>query len=354
LESISLHYKYLTQSIREASRKAVPYVGYAANANLGDVELFNLFAHYSGMENFSFDIWRRGRYANLSLKGQKIALVGGGTLIYSPEILRELEFLIKRGVNPLFLGTGVPDKYPDEVTLERWKLLFKDAEEIWVRGHHSYKMMKDIGVQAEILGDLGYMLNLQSEEVQNHRDYAVLVLRAIRPTDYRLFSQDFHTRELVRQLAEKLKADGIEVKILAVSIDDYPTTRSMVKSHFYGFEYIEYHGDFKAISDLLAGARVVTSMRLHPGIFALANGTRVIELEARQKFHDSFNVFPDDDTYYNIMDPRTLSIESLYGKVKELWEKETNEARRQRFNSVRELALKQKAFCERVGKKLSK
>ncbi len=352
MESLSTHLNYLSKSVNDFSNSAIPYVGYPANENLGDVELFNLFRKYSGLQNFGFLAHKRGPYAKLALKRTKHSLVGGGTLMFTEDALKELWFQYNKGIQPIFLGTGVPDNYPEQEKLERWKQILKSSDEVWVRGPHSQKMLDDIGIGNQILGDLGYLLSLEREEPAVLQDYAVIVLRAIRPTEYNLFSLDFGTRELQLGLANKLKSQGIEVKVLAVSIDDFPTTRSMMRTHFKGFDYHEYHGDFKAISDLLAGARVVSSMRLHPGIFALANGTRVIELEGRAKFHDSFNVFPNDGNFYNVLDPRELSIEQLHFSFMEAWDNETNAKRFDRLKTVQAFAQKQKEFCVRIGNKI--
>jgi len=184
------------------------------------------------------------------------------------------------------------------------------------------------------------------------QDYAVIVLRAIRPTVYNLFKRDFVTRELVSELAQHLKSQNIQTKIMAVSIDDFPVTRSMTRTNFKDCEYIEYHGDFMGIVNELAKARLVVSMRLHPGIFALATGTRVIELEKRKKFHDSFNVFADDGNFYDILDPTELKADDLKEKVMNVWEKENRNVREQRFTEVTKLAHSQKQFCENIGKRL--
>lgn len=352
MESTSVHLSYLSQSIKDRSKRAIPYVGYAANANLGDVELFNLFCEASGLDRFSFRAYRRGLYSGISLKGQKWAVVGGGTLMFAPDVLEELEALVKRDIKPVFLGTGVPDHFPHEPALEKWKNILRSADEVNIRGTHSQAMLSKIGIPSKVLGDLGYLLNLRLKAAAPMEDYAVVVVRAIRPTNYKLFSEDFHTREKVAEVVRSLKLRNIKVKLLAVSIDDYATVSSWRNEYFPEDELLRYDHNFDQVIGLLSKARAILSMRLHPGIFGLALGTKVVELEARQKFHDSFSVFPDEKEVFEIHDPSKLTAAEMESVFMRTWEAETGTLRSERFGLAREIAEKQQQFCRDIAKKI--
>ena len=89
LESIRLNKKYLVKSFYDSIKGAIPYLGYPANGNLGDVELFNLASKYLPFKAYSSGVPYRGRYIGLATGRHKYFLVGGGTLMFSPQILSE-------------------------------------------------------------------------------------------------------------------------------------------------------------------------------------------------------------------------------------------------------------------------
>ena len=193
----------------------------------------------------------------------------------------------------MFLGTGASYLPKDERLIERWKKVLAQSPLLAVRGKHSKQALDGLGFDAKICGDLGYLLNLEIDKPATSEDYIVITPRSIRPTIYELYEGDFELRRKLADVIDSCLEAGIKIIVYSVSVDDYSVIRGWVKKWQGRVEYKEYNGDFEEYCNVLSKAKVLMSMRMHPGIFALSLGVMPIELDKRVKFRDSFSLFDD-------------------------------------------------------------
>ena len=210
---LKLHYRAAKLGIRDLVNGITPYVGYHHNKNLGDVELFNLTRElYKGKE-LATDILKRGPYFSLSkVTSANYYLVGGGTLIFADNVLRACNWLNKAALKPVFLGTGVLDRLPEKKQLDQWLEIFSGAKYLGVRGHISQEILQKIGVKSEILGDLGFLVNLQLDEPLPSNGEVVIVPRSIRLSYYEYFEKDMYHQTLTGQFAGSVSGPEIKSK----------------------------------------------------------------------------------------------------------------------------------------------
>ena len=343
---LSLHIQAVKLGMADLLKGVTPYVGYHHNMNLGDVELYNIAKKYYQINYLAPNIVKRGRYFGLSkMRSPSFYLVGGGTLIFADNILRHCEWLDRHNMKPVFLGTGVLDKLPIGLKLDRWRKILTHARYLGVRGSISSNILNEIDIDSEILGDLGFMVNLHQERSGISNGELVVIPRSIRPSFYQYFEKDMSTRHLLKELVMAALQSGIKVKVLCVSRDDASVLRGWIKT-LPSVDYLEYDGDFSKFEKVVSNCGCLVSMRMHPGIFASAWGVPTILLDQRHKFFDSFSVL--DSQIADISDPEKLTAQSLLNQVRQkLTEDELT--RNNRFNMVKIQAKKQKLFFDQLS-----
>lgn len=349
LKAIQQNVKNLSKSMVERMGNYTPYVGYHDNTNLGDVELFNLVQKYTGTKRYSFRAHRRGRYSKFALGHGGYCQVGGGTLMFADNIWKELHFLQRLNYTPIFLGTGVGATLPPKDKYDQWKEVLLKSE-VYVRGQHSQQMLQKMDIESEIVGDLAYLANLDEEGPQKMDDYVIIIPRSIRPSNYPLFAKDFQIRDKLGYILEQLIEKGIKVRIFSASIDDHTVARGWAKL-FPKVPYLEYNNNYAECMSWFKQARLIVSMRMHPGILAFSFGVKPIELDSRVKYFDSFSVFPQVDRLFQLIPPESHSKEEILAEVLNSYNNEQVAHREERFQIVRELALKQQNFCLQIGQK---
>ncbi|MEP2671033.1 MAG: polysaccharide pyruvyl transferase family protein [Cyclobacteriaceae bacterium] len=347
-KNFNQHVPLFFQSVYDLFTGAIPYVGYPENKNLGDVELLNIAKKHLPYKRYAYNVGKRGRYVRLAVGRNKYFIVGGGTLMFSRQILDECLILTNLGLVPIFMGTGSGEVILDVETVALdWKEVLSKSPFLGVRGEFTIRALKKIGIDGQLCGDLGYLLNLDFEKPSNFENYVVITPRSIRPTVYEYYEEDFETRKKLKFLIEQLINKGIRVIVNAVSIDDYKVVKAWVKSIRGPIEYIEYNDDFQKYVDLLSKARLLVSMRMHPGIFALAMGVFPFELDGRIKFKDSFSLIENEsEDSYCLIDPSSITAEALTSKVLEKYYSENDDTRLHRFKLVSKLAQLQRSYCK--------
>ena len=137
--------------------------GWKGNDNLGDEALFLAYKRLFPRYNFVHYPTKAGRILTLMckvLKPTRVAVLSGGTLINRSEnylaAMRECSDIFPKLV---IFGTGVANpvfwsRYPEwKDTLKQWKPLLERCVYVGVRGSISAEILKDIGINAEVIGD---------------------------------------------------------------------------------------------------------------------------------------------------------------------------------------------------------
>jgi polysaccharide pyruvyl transferase WcaK-like protein len=194
------------------------------------------------------------------------------------------------------------------------------------------------------------LLNLDLAEPKAPGDYVVINVRSLPRVLGSLHEQDCQTRSLLNQLAAALALDGLRILFYSASADDHLVVQGWAREMPYKDDLRYYWGDFKEFAVITQRARAMITMRMHPGIFAAAFGVPVVAIDNRPKHSDSFQPMGD---FVKLLDPVGLTIETLLDFARTA-ASENQERRRERFTLARQLALRQKAYCKTLAKKLGR
>jgi polysaccharide pyruvyl transferase WcaK-like protein len=345
MERAQSQLKSAYRALNDLGRRAIPYVGLPANGNVGDEELCRIARRHLGVREFALDCSTRGRFLSLSVRaGRGYYLFGGGSLIFARDLLPLCEALQRAGARPLLLGTGSTDPPSDSRERERWAAVLGQAQLAGVRGPVTARALADIGVSAQVVGDLGYLVNLDLTAVVSPADYVVISARSIRASNPELHQQDYRTRALLQELILSLHCQGHTVVVLSASSDDHEVVRGWARELPESVQFLAYDGRFAALQELLSRAQALITMRMHPGVFAAAWGVPVVILDRRAKYVDALAPIEGEVTLH---DPAGMTSDLLTAAAQTALN-EPPEQRVARFRRIRELALTQREYCESI------
>lgn len=344
----------LIKAIELNQKKAIPYIGCDSNGNLGDIELFNISKKYLN-HSISNNSHALGRFVSLATKNSRYFIIAGGTLLFTTPILKQSELLLKSGKKPILLGSGAGEFLNnDSEFIKKWKKLLLQSPFLGVRGIETSNTLKKLGLDSVILGDLGYLINLESEKPKKPENKIIIVARSLRPSVYKYFSDDFLIREKLATIINNFHGQ-YKIIVYSVGVDDYIITRSWFE-HLkitLNVEYKEYFNDFSTFIQDIETSKLVISMRMHPGIFALAKGVPTMELDYRIKYKDSFGILNLSEQQFTLVNPIKYSDEYLISKIENMLNGETKN-REIIFEEVRKIAIKQKNELTIINKMLER
>ena len=344
---INAHRQAFSLAVTDWHHHRLPYIGVPHNGNVGDEELFRIAQRYLGVEQFATEPQKRGRYVWLTLKGvSNHFVIGGGSLIFSRQLLGQCERLIHLGGRPILIGTGCTDFPDSQADQKRWATVLHHAELRGVRGKYSQQCFARLGLQANIVGDFGYLVNLDLATAPAPADYVVINIRNIRSHNKpELGHRDAQIRQLFQPVMAYLAAHNIPVVVASAYISaDHQTAREWAAQFDTPLRLVLYDGTYEPFADVLQNARAVITMRMHPGIFAAAYGTPTIMLDNRSKYFDSISPVPNVIT---LLDPETVTEAQLLQQLEEMLA-EPFVNRQHRFQTVQQLAQTQADYCLQI------
>lgn len=342
---ISFLFSSFAISLVDLVKRSIPYVGVSNNGNLGDEELFRIALRYIQAVLWNSNFLIRGRFLPLSLWGKKTYILGGGSLLFSKPILEQCERLSEYGLSPVLFGTGCIDLEEWE-HVDSWRRILRASPFVGVRGVKSKDALKNIGIDAKVVGDLGFLVNFNLDKPKASGGYIVVNVRQIIKSGLKEIDE-----QIIKGLADliiALTGEGYKIKLISVYKDvDDAIAFKMVRDFALKVELITYGGENgKEIIELLSNANLVIAMRLHPAIFAYALGVPVILTDTRLKYADAFSVFREP---VPIIDAKNSAEDRLLPLSRQLY-KEGFEERQTRFLQVRSLALSQLEVCKEVNR----
>jgi len=323
----------------------IPYVGHPNNSNLGDKVLYQLCLQYLG--NKIWIPWKqrnrvRDHFATLRAK---YFIVGGGSLLFTDPTLDKIQRWIDYGKRPLLFGTGSRDlDISNQVRCDIWRTNLIAPNIIHgVRGLFTQKYLNKIGVVSQAIGDPGFLVNLKYPRTPEPENYIVISPRLNSSTT--LSEVDGRSVKLLYDYLKNLDQRKLKVKIFPASSEDLGVC-AYLHACFPQTELVP-NGNNQEIPDhlnVLSKAKLVISVRMHTGIFALAGGTPVIYLENRSKYKDTLSVIPNIST---LMDPVLISSDQLIDRA-ENYLNESFSKRTQRFKTIRNLATHQMKYLNQL------
>lgn len=329
---------FLSRLLKDYLQGAVPYVGLSNNGNFGDEELFRLAKIY--LSKTLIPDYRHSKY---SLIRSQYFILGGGSILFSPSTLRTCEKLSAMGKKIIVWGSGHAGLPMDATTISRWRKVLIDHKLIGVRGYITHNYLSKMGISSNCIGDMGFLVNLEFEHAPIPREYIAINARAIPKIG--LSEEDQKTRGLLHDLIWDLVHKGNKLKILSVFRGvDHPVIAEWASDFPNQVETIYYDKNANIIKDVLAHAKALVTMRMHPSIISIAYGTPTVVIDTRDKYKDTFSMIPEE--------VKLVSSRISLAELRDIIISYTSESQRQRqdrFLRIRALAKSQKDFCNQIS-----
>jgi len=275
------------------SRASIRYLGYVGDENsinLGDEAVFQAIRRQLAPWPLRRATYRR-RERWLSLRRDRIAMLGGGTLIGSAggrkDVFREpFARAARRSALSVVFGTGVEPCPPLEEGLAppRWLLEWgeslADVDILTVRGPESAETLRSVGRTAEVVGDpaLAWM---------QPADYWTPMPRRV-GINVRLSELEYGTAEsacaLTVALVKTLAARGREVHFMIVSPEGVAAAEAVARQTDTPAERLHpVYADAKAYLGLARTFRSFVGFRLHSVVLAQCAGVPAVMLAYNPK-----------------------------------------------------------------------
>lgn len=313
-----------------------PYLGYTHNGNMGDEVLAQLSKRYLSPLRLISDYSSRGRFLKLSLtKSNGYYIFGGGSILFDQGFLPKAERLNQNGLTPVLWGTGSRELINEFMVQSRWKQVLQNSIG-YVRGKHTLESIQQLGLDANVIGDMGFLVNLDQEAEEFPENYVVLVPRLIPSRNNYLHSLDVQRLEMMKAIIIDLKFRGFDVVIYLPCSEDQEELLIWTQAISKFVRIESYNGSVNPFLNLVSKANAVISMRLHPGLFAYALGIPTLFLESRKKYYDAFSILQNKPLFVDAVSSRSNRIfEAVENLIYE-----SSEWRTKRFWHVNEICHK--------------
>ena len=264
-------------------RRSIGYVGGHFSGNLGDEAMFNAFCNSISHRNVETLETPRIEWLleKFGLSGKKYFsdyVLGGGTLI-NPTWEGKVRKLLTQGVPFHAVGCGVGSSGREQggqVEIRGWKSLLDEFETVGVRGPISAARLAEIGVEAEILGDLA-LLEYQPAPAPRCENLHIAINLLYDDVTYAKMSS------LMEKLLSTCADNSITVEAWIVNAEDIKITETVSSGRHVSFFSIE------TIDDLRARASEVdfcVCTRLHAAVLGICVEVPSILLGYRDKCQD--------------------------------------------------------------------
>lgn len=334
--------------ILSSNFKRIPYIGHPSNGNMGDEVLFQMCETI--LDASLWIPWKKKDLLRdlLVTLGSKRFILGGGSLLFTESSFDKIERWKKLRKIPVLFGTGSREiDHLSDDQKKGWRKLLEESNQLGVRGTLTKERLSSIGIESQVIGDPGFSISLRLKDSVNE-NYIVICPRLI--SSPALSEIDSNAVALLSRYIAEFPVTGPEIIIFSACYQDIAVCRLLAKCN-PKVKVVEYENTKNSDSyfKLLMRASLVITMRMHPGIFAIAGGAPVIFLEKRSKYFDTVSVIPDND---NVLDPTNTSLSEL-NEISQHLLTEKSSARTKRLQVVKELALKQVKFFNQLRKTLS-
>jgi len=286
--------KRFSFEVESTNPPRIIYVGgWMGHANLGDEALFEAYKRLFHKYNFI-------RYPQSSrllmmicklLRPAHVSMLAGGTLINRGEYFEIMQHCSKICSSSFVFGTGVADPYfwnrqrDWYDTLREWKPILDRCSYVGVRGPRSLEILKDIGVNAEVIGDPVIAL-CGDEPVQEEKVFPKSVGFNIGQSRGRLWGDEDSIQREFTRLGKLAKNAGWKVRWFIVWKEDREITLRTARDSGTEAEVFELYSNPDVYLDLVRPLSVFVGMKLHSAILATCAFVPSIMLEYQPKCRD--------------------------------------------------------------------
>lgn len=275
-------------------KRNVLYYGWLSHQNLGDEALFESSKRVFTQIKLIPFIPLLNRLSQIQLDivtymHRPIAcLVGGGTLIYTPQIT--FYQAIQKKLPLYFFGAGVEDlqhkgnaAVPSALA-QQWNSLLECAAAVSVRGPHSQRLLEQHGYyDAALIGDPA--LSLADDHPLPKQGHHIAI--NFGDTDGNLWGgDDKSVYDFCKSLALSLLQEGYRISLFSVYPKDTPLLTQLQQELQNKVELQIYYQYSAKMMDFLRGVDVLIGQKLHAVILAHCVYTPAIMLEYRPKCRD--------------------------------------------------------------------
>lgn len=280
-------------------RPVAGYIGWLGHDNLGDEILFEatsaLFCNIR-IVPYLITSWRTQLVENLVRRGRlyDLVILGGGTLLNEPCHQRVLRQAADSYRPFIIYGSGVRDPRfwrdylmtrgePARHCLDNIVPLLKEALFIGVRGPDSARILADIGIAAEVIGDPALSACIPRAPGYNCTGRIGVNVGC----DGKLWGNQSDLNIAVANLLRVLTRQGWEIEFIPMSPTDLTPIRSVVKQASLDKSLIwDKFTDAKATIAHMKSFDLVIAQRLHAAILAIGSAVPAISIEYRPKCRD--------------------------------------------------------------------
>lgn len=251
----------------EELKRAVTYVGWVGHRNIGDeaTHLINtkLFNQYRLIPT-------------IKEKFSKVSLFGGGTLLPDYAVAsypNKYNYAIGIGVkNPNFWGPF--DSYTKEM-LKSYRFRF-----LGVRGNISRRILRDLDIEAQVVGDPVLLLEPKSYQKKNER----LIALNVGVSSDRTWGDSECLLKEITAFGKHLKKAGYRIVLVPFWENDLPYINRL--SQAVGVDIFDEWTDVQKVLNFIASCHVLIGQKLHSVVFSAATYTPFICIEYRPKCLD--------------------------------------------------------------------
>lgn len=279
-------------------KDSIKYYGYLGYNNLGDEALYsainNLFRNFVVFKPKISNKWLSNL---LDKKKFDIAMLGGGTLICAElkgkgnkkvglPFIHEFENAIKNVDEFIVFGTGV-DENENGLLVDNWLIEWKEiltkAKYVSCRGPRSKRILGNIGIDAEVIGDPAMSL-IKEKDFWAPEPKTIGV--NVRPYKYNVKVEAEYLGQMAVFL-QKLIQQGWQVEFVAVSPMDIEPINVIIDK-LTGYEPILHasYSNHESFFEIARRFKVFFGVRLHAVMLAMCAGVPSTMLSYRKKCHD--------------------------------------------------------------------
>jgi hypothetical protein len=317
-------------------KNRVGYLGWVNPGNLGDEALYKI--DQAIFTKYGLELLQTKQFSANSTTEEKhsqITLIGGGTCI--PKIT----FWMKPTKYIYAFGAGVEDPSfygPfDPVSIARLKSF--NLRLIGVRGNISKTMLKDWGIESEVIGDP--CLSLKPRETKS-RDKTKIAINIGAAFSGGFWGSENRILNEVAKVCRALKKDGYELVLIPFWTNNLPLIGKLSKMENISI-FNDWH-DIEATLQLISTCKILIGEKLHSLVFSAAGYTPFICLGYAPEHFDFTESVGFSKYSIRTNEVTAEKIMALFDDLTNNYEKKQSEL----IKTVNEYRERQSKFAERI------